>query len=166
MNYRSYIAADYLPAVGRIREGRFGAKRKNGRMSVGNRRNVRGVDADLGTPGRRRHTRFKLALEMSYSVGYCTREVQKRTGQTIDVSSSGLRFMAADQLPVGQRLLIAIAWPVRLDGGAALQLLIKGLVVRSSGTETAVRLEGYVFKTRGTGSKLVSMPGTNHESCY
>ena len=56
--------------------------------------------------------------------------------------------MAGDPLPVGVRLLVAIAWPARLDGLIALQLVVGGAVVRSSGRETAVKLERHKFKTR------------------
>ena len=79
------------------------------------------------------------------------RDKETYTGQTIDVSSSGLRFMAAHPVRVGHGVVISIDWPVRLDGVIALQLMVNGSVVRSSGKETAVRLEGYAFKTRGLG---------------
>src|SRR3954468_8147802 len=40
---------------------------------------------------------------------------EQGTGQTIDVSSSGLRCMASGPLPIGVRLLFIVAWPARLD---------------------------------------------------
>src|SRR3954454_4534806 len=110
--------------------------------------------ADVWTWERRKCTRFNLVLEMSYSVVYGTGQ-EKGTGQTIDVSSSGFRFMAADPLPVGVGLLVAIAWPARLDGLIALQLVVDGTVVRSSGRETAVKLERHKFKTRERVNMLV-----------
>jgi PilZ domain len=101
------------------------------------------------------HTRYPLALEMSYSVLDGARMGERRASQTIDLSSSGVRFIAADPLALRTRVEIAINWPTLLEGRIALQLIAAGVVVRSSGRETAVRLEEHAFKTRRTGSKLV-----------
>jgi hypothetical protein len=117
--------------------------------------------AAAGTSERRRHTRFNFALEMSYSVFEGidgTPLGETRTSQTIDLSSSGLRFMAARPLPIGLHLQVNINWPVRLDGRIPLQLIANGTVVRSFGRETAIKLQSYEFKTRGAASKLASIP--------
>src|ERR1039457_1753509 len=76
---------------------------------------------------------------------------QRKTGsgRSIDLSSSGLSFTADALPPTGQRLEVAIDWPVLLDGAVRLQLVMSGLVVRTSGTTTAVRIQRHDFKTRG-----------------
>jgi hypothetical protein len=109
------------------------------------------------SPERRAHARFNLALEMSYSVLDGGRRGETSASQTIDLSSSGLRFASVEPLPVGLRLQVAIDWPVRLDGRTALQLIATGAVVRSSGAEAVLKLESHTFKTRGAGRKLVSI---------
>jgi hypothetical protein len=122
-------------------------------MNTGNRLHEQWAEGE--TPERRTHTRFKLDLEMSYSVLDGGRRGETGASRTIDLSSSGLRFEALQHLPVGLRLQIAIDWPVRLDGRVALQLIATGSVVRSSGTEAAVKLEWHTFKTGSVGRKLI-----------
>ena len=103
----------------------------------------------VASPGRRASTRFPLAIEVSYAL--IGRREQRRTGsgQTIDLSSSGLRFTADRPLPAGQELEVAIDWPVLLDGSVRLQLVMSGVVVRTSGTTTALKAQRHEFKTRG-----------------
>jgi hypothetical protein len=70
------------------------------------------------------------------------------TGRTIDVSSSGLRFTADHPLLIGHRILAYIDWPALLSGGIKLQLVISGVVIRTNGTEVALKIERHDFKTR------------------
>jgi hypothetical protein len=91
--------------------------------------------------------RFQLTLEVRYSV-LGRVPVETGSGRTIDMSSSGLRFTADRSLATGQRLDVSIDWPVLLDGGVQLQLIVSGMIVRSTGTETAVRIERHEFRTR------------------
>jgi hypothetical protein len=93
-------------------------------------------------------------LELRYSV-VGRRPVQNGSGRTIDVSSSGLSFTADTPLPVGQKLDASIAWPVLFDGGLQLQIVASGVVVRSVGTITALRVQRYDFRTRRMRPTLV-----------
>ena len=77
------------------------------------------------------------------------------SGRTIDLSSSGLSFTADRPLLTGQRLQVSIDWPVLLDGGVKIQLIISGVVVRTNGTATAVEIQQHEFKTRRVGLKVV-----------
>jgi hypothetical protein len=72
-------------------------------------------------------------------------------GNMIDMSSSGLRFAAPGPLETGRPLAVAIDWPVLLDGRVQLQLILAGTVVRSTGTETAMRIQRREFRTRSAG---------------
>ena len=47
------------------------------------------------------------------------------------------------------KLDVAIDWPVLLDGGCQLQLVVKGVVVWSTGTKTAPRIQRCELRTRG-----------------
>jgi hypothetical protein len=97
---------------------------------------------------RGRTARFRLTLEMHYSVSGLRVPTETGSGRTIDMSSTGLRFNADRPLQTGQRLDVSIDWPVLLDGGVQLQLIVSGVVVRSSGNETALRIQRHEFKTR------------------
>jgi hypothetical protein len=70
------------------------------------------------------------------------------TGRTIDMSSSGLRFMADRPLMTGQRIWAYINWPAVLGRDIKLQLAVLGVVVRTNGTEVALQIERHDFKTR------------------
>jgi hypothetical protein len=71
------------------------------------------------------------------------------------MSSSGLSFTADKPLPIGQKLDLYIDWPARLDGDVQIQLVASGVVVRSSGAVTALRIERHEFRTRRAGSRAV-----------
>ena len=101
----------------------------------------------VASPERRASTRFPLAIEVRYALMVAAG--QTGSGQTIDLSSSGLSFTADRPLLTGQKLKVAIDWPVLLDGGVQLQLVMSGVVVRTSGTTTAVKIQRHEFKTRG-----------------
>jgi c-di-GMP-binding flagellar brake protein YcgR len=99
-------------------------------------------------PDRRVSVRFPLTLDVRYSVSHRGASVEKGSGQTIDLSSSGLRFATQGPLEPGLRLGVAITWPVLLDGRVQLQLIVTGVVVWSSGTETALKIQRHDFRTR------------------
>jgi len=100
-------------------------------------------------PERRASTRFPLALEVRYTVSGRRALRETGSGRTIDLSSSGLRFATQGPLEPGIKLDVAIDWPVLLNGGVQLQLVAKGEVVWSSGTETALRIQRHELRTRG-----------------
>jgi hypothetical protein len=80
---------------------------------------------------------------------------QNGSGLTIDVSSSGLSFTADRPLSIGQRLDLSVDWPVRLGGDVQLQLVSSGVVVRTTGVVTALRIERHEFRTRRAGLWVV-----------
>ena len=81
--------------------------------------------------------------------------VETGSGRTIDMSNSGLGFIADKPLPIGQKLDLYIDWPARLDGDVQIQLVASGVVMRTSGAVTALRIERYEFRTRRAGLKVV-----------
>ena len=103
----------------------------------------------VASPERRARIRFPLASEVRYALMGCRGRRKTGSGQTIDLSNSGLSFTADRPLLTGQKLKVAIDWPVLLDGGVQLQLVTSGVVVRTSGTTTALKTQRHEFKTRG-----------------
>ena len=104
---------------------------------------------------RRSGVRFPVNLEVRYSVAGRRRPVESGSGRTIEVSSSGLSFIADRPLSIGQKLDISIDWPVLLDRDVQLQLVASGVVVRTTGAVTALRLLRHEFRTRGAGPMVV-----------
>ena len=105
---------------------------------------------------RRASARFHLILEVRYSVSPHGIPPETGAGLITDLSSSGLRFNADRPLLVGLRLDVTINWPALLDGGVRLQLIASGVIVWTSGTETALRIQRHELKTRRVGLKVVS----------
>jgi hypothetical protein len=106
-------------------------------------------------PDRRGSVRFPVNLEVRYSVVGLSRPVENGFGRTIDMSSSGLSFTTDRPLSIGQELDLSIDWPVLLGEGVQLQLVTSGVVVRSVGAVTALRIERYDFRTRRLRPTLV-----------
>jgi hypothetical protein len=99
--------------------------------------------------------RFPVSLEIRYSVAGRRGPVETGSGRTIDMSSSGVAFTADRPLLVGQRLDVSIDWPARLDEDVQLQVVVSGVVVRTSGAVIALRIERHEFRTRRAGSMVV-----------
>ena len=51
---------------------------------------------------------------------------------------------------------MSIDWPVLLDGGVQLQLVVRGVVVRSDGAVIALRIERHEFRTRRAELRVVT----------
>ena len=106
---------------------------------------------------RRASIRVPVNLEVRYSVAGRRGAVETGSGRTIDMSSSGLSFTADRPLPIGQKLDLSIDWRARLNGDVQLQLVASGVVVRTAGAVTAIRLERHDFRTRRAGPRLVPL---------
>jgi hypothetical protein len=92
--------------------------------------------------------RFPLNLELRYSVVDPCGPIESGVGRTIDMSSSGLALTADKPLSIGQTLDLSIDWPVQLDGGVQLQLVVFGVVVRTTGAVAGLRIVCHEFRTR------------------
>lgn len=97
---------------------------------------------------RRASVRYPLNLDVRYTVSQPSAPVEMGVGRSIDLSSSGLRFTTDRVLLPGQTLEVYIDWPAQLQGRVRLQLVAWGVVVRTNGTEIALRLERPEFRTR------------------
>ena len=103
------------------------------------------------SPDRRGSVRFPVNLDLRYSVGGLCRPAENGSGRTVDMSSSGLSFIADRPLPVGKMLDLSIDWPVLLGNGVQLQVVTSGVVVRSIGAFAALRIGRSEFKTKARG---------------
>jgi hypothetical protein len=109
---------------------------------------------------RRTNNRFLLTLQVHYTVSEHASPMETGSGTTIDLSSSGLRFIADRPLLTGQKLHVSIDWPAWLDGGVQLQLIMSGVVVRTNGKTTAMQIQRHEFKTCRVGPKVVPPQGS------
>ena len=101
---------------------------------------------------RRRTGRLPISQEVRYSVlGERKKTEQIGLGNTLNMSSSGVLFTTESVLPEGERIELAVSWPVQLDG-VSLKLVLSGRLVRAEEMQAAMSIERYEFKTRGSGS--------------
>jgi hypothetical protein len=102
---------------------------------------------------RRLHRRYPIVLELQYRA---TRGRAERlgSGTTLDVSSCGVLFRAADSLAVGSYVELALNWPFLLDGLHPLTLVMRGRVVRSDGKGVAVRTRDHELRLAGAPSRV------------
>ena len=98
---------------------------------------------------RRANDRFPIARDLKYKIVSGRGTPESGTGQTLDVSSSGVFFEAETPLAPGKRVELAISWPAQLDGRCALKLVARGKIVRCRGNRVAVQIDKYEFRTQG-----------------
>lgn len=91
-----------------------------------------------GGEERRSGRRYPIRLTLLYQVADDL--VSPAVGETLNISSQGLLFTAAETIPTDTRLRILIDWPVPSRTGDILKLSLSATVVRSSGTLAAVRV--------------------------
>lgn len=98
---------------------------------------------------RRRTDRFPLSCELVYRMSGKRLAHEQGAGVTVDMSSGGVRFHCDRQLLPGKRIEMAISWPAQLDNRCGLKLIARGRVVRTDGTQAAVAIQQYEFRTMG-----------------
>src|SRR5438105_10792111 len=92
---------------------------------------------------RRRFSRLPINQEVRYSVlGGYKAAGQIGFGNTLSMSSGGVLFTTESVLPKGERIRLAVSWPVTLDG-VSLKLVVSGRLVRAEESQAAMSIERY-----------------------
>ena len=68
------------------------------------------------------------------------------------MSSRGIAFTADRELPVGSSIEISMRWPVALQNGWPLKIVVKGRIVRRVGVLVACTIERFAFRTEASAS--------------
>ena len=103
---------------------------------------------------RRASMRFPILRDMQYEVSIGRGARKSGTGRTVNMSSRGVLFAAPEVLPPGKRIRLCVSWPARLDGTYALKLLAWGWITRCEGTNVAMEIENYEFRTQSSGELM------------
>jgi hypothetical protein len=85
--------------------------------------------------------RFPISTPVKYIVGKTAGE-----GVTRNIGSDGLLMKTKCVLPPGRRIQVTLVWPAVLDRRLPLRLDIRGKILRSSGTGTAVAILSYEYR--------------------
>lgn len=98
----------------------------------------------------RQHRRYPITMDVEYKLLKNGRVAQYGFGRTVNISSGGVLFSANDSLPTGGLIELAISWPCLLEGVCALNLKIRGRIVRSDSKEVALQIQQHEFRTAGS----------------
>jgi hypothetical protein len=116
------------------------------RESLEQRQEWSRADAD----DRRSRLRFSLRLAIR------CRRVEPRfaldriiVGESLNIASRGMLFRASEAFLPGQVVEVFIDWPIRLENGVRLMLVVEGAVVRIAGKCAAMLIEKYQVRTCG-----------------
>ena len=104
--------------------------------------------AGADSADRRTSQRFPLHLAVRYRVVSSNPTAQWLTGESLNISSTGILFRTPQEVTPGQGIEACVTWPVSLDNRVPLKLSVKGPIVRCEGNQAAMRFERYEFKTR------------------
>jgi hypothetical protein len=88
-----------------------------------------------------RSRRFKITSRLRYIIAGIEGQ-----GLTIDISSSGVLILVFQKLPTGKRIELFIEWPAKLEDRIALQLVVRGTIVRGTASTAAVAISAHEFR--------------------
>jgi hypothetical protein len=74
------------------------------------------------------------------------------SGETVNVSSGGVWISIDQPLAIGAFIEISMSWPVLLNEGCPMRLIVFGKVVRTGINRAACTVERYEFRTQGARS--------------
>ena len=95
---------------------------------------------------RRIHQRYGIRIPVQFRVSQKGATSRWGSGTTGDFSSHGVRFRCRRQLPLGAHIELVVEWPAKQEGVRPIHLHATGFIVRSSGTEAAVRITSCRFE--------------------
>ena len=102
---------------------------------------------------RRRKRRFPLELKVRYQSTNSKLAISG-AGRTLNMSSGGLLIVSPLVMQQGIRLRLMVEWPWLLDQQTPLQLVAESRVVRANGSQFAVALNRYQFRTSGSQARV------------
>jgi hypothetical protein len=105
---------------------------------------------DSSDRDRRTNDRFPLENALRYRFLEAKNPAPAGTGQTLNMSSTGMLLKVQLPLPVGQKIEVSVDWPAQLNDHCGLKLVALGKVIRSSAEQAAVSIDKYDFRTRAT----------------
>jgi hypothetical protein len=98
---------------------------------------------------RRLQRRYPVELDLEFRIVEDDKVVSTGTGKTGNMSSGGVLFYAAEGVPTGPHVELAVRWPAVLGNAPFLELRIFGRLVRSDSQGIAMRMSRYHFEKLG-----------------
>jgi hypothetical protein len=95
----------------------------------------------VAKPDRRSQRRFPMFIYLRYIVSGV-----EGVGRTLNISSNGAMIQVPQTLPTGRRIRLFLDWPARLEDRIPLQLVVNGVILRSTAAGTAIAILSYEFR--------------------
>lgn len=95
---------------------------------------------------RRLQRRYPLELDLEFRIMDGDDVVSTGAGKTGNISSGGVLFYAAEDVPSGPHVELAVHWPAVLGNAPFLELRIFGRLVRNDSQGLAMRMSRYHFE--------------------
>jgi hypothetical protein len=89
---------------------------------------------------RRGAKRYDISLSLRYAVRRRGQQSDTGTGQSLNMSSSGLLFRSDGKASPGDSIIVALEWPVSKCDGEPVYLVLSGYVVRIQGRSAAISI--------------------------
>jgi len=107
------------------------------------------VIAPMGkAKSRRLRTRYVLGRELRFTYRKGS-SLFLGSGRTKDLSNDGIRFETDHEVPRNSEIELRISWPVRLQNVCALELVVRGPVLRSDRNGSVLQVKSCEFQTCG-----------------
>ena len=97
---------------------------------------------------RRSKSRFAIERDVRYKLAEDGVVVAAGSGQTIDMCSGGVAFVAEQPLTPGGFVELSISWPVLLDETCPMRFIVFGRILRCTGRRTVCTIDKYEFRTQ------------------
>jgi len=107
------------------------------------------VAKDIIRGDRRLQRRYPLELDLEFRIVDGDKIVSTGAGRTGNISSGGVMFHAAEGVPSGPHVELAVRWPAVLGNAPFLELRIFGRLVRNNSQGLAIRMTRYHFEKLG-----------------
>lgn len=96
---------------------------------------------------RRAKRRFPIVCDVRYKMMEDQVVAAVGSGQTVDIGSGGVAFLAEGPLTPARSVELSISWPVLLDERCAMRLMVFGRVLRCTGEKAVCTIDKYEFRT-------------------
>ena len=107
---------------------------------------------------RRNKQRFAMQREMRYKSAEDGVVVATGNGQTVDIGSGGVSFVADGKVQAGSFVELSISWPVLLDESCPMRLIVFGRVLRATGPKAVCSVDKYEFRTQARTVRTMPAP--------
>lgn len=102
----------------------------------------------------KRRFRIELALTVSWDFDQVHRTA---SGTVVEIGSDGLLFRSETALPPSALATASIAWPVSLEDGCRLQLIVTGPILNAGPQGSRMRIDQYIFRTAARTAGMMPM---------